>query len=62
MKRYYGHLVIELVDGNTERVGGNRHSVADGVLTVWTETDYGLIENRRYFSLSSVISFRWEDE
>jgi len=61
VKRYYGHLVIELVDGSTERVGGNRHSVADGVLTVWTESD-GFVDSRRYFSLSSVISFRWEDE
>lgn len=62
MSRYYGHLVVTFTDGTTERVGGNRHEVREGVLSVWTDASYGGMRDRRWFPLSGVRSYRWEDE
>lgn len=62
MSRYFSYLLITFLDGSTERVGGNHHRVADGVLTVWTESSYGDRTDRRSFPLLNIREYRWEDE
>lgn len=59
MSRYFGYVVIDFMDDSTERVGGNRHEVREGVLQVWTES-YGA-RDHHYFPLANIKSWRWEE-
>ena len=57
---YYDHAVITFIDGTTERGGGNRERVVDGVLHIWTEDSMGGVTDKRSYPLVSVRSWRWE--
>jgi hypothetical protein len=60
--RYYDTATITFLDGTTEKVGGNREEVRDGVLTIWTTNSYGDNRDRVQFPLSAIKSWRWEKE
>lgn len=62
MSRYFGYMIILFTDGTTERVGGNKHAVQDGVLIVRTDSSYGSARDVRYFPLANVKSYHWEGE
>lgn len=62
MSRYFGHVIVTFTDGTTQKVGGNRDRVANGVLTIWTDTTYGDIRDKVNFPLTSIRSWRWEDD
>lgn len=57
--RYYDYVDITFVDGATERIGGNRERVEEGVLSIWTDSN-GFIEDMVKFPLCSIRSWRWE--
>lgn len=62
MSRYFGYMVIEFTDGTTERFGGNRDSIHEGVLRVWTDGSYGGTRDHKSWPLINVKSYQWEDE
>ncbi len=62
MSRYYGYVLIDFMDGTTERVGGNRERLGDGMLVVYTARDYGPDTDVRHFPLANIKSWRWEGE
>lgn len=62
MSRYYGHVLLIFTDGTTDRVGGNRTRIEDGVLTVLTARVDGVHTDLRHFVIANVKSWRWEDK
>lgn len=62
MSRYFGHVLIEFMDGTTARVGGNRSVVRDDQLIVKTESSYGDAKDIWFFPLANIKNYRWEGE
>lgn len=61
MSRYFGHVLIDFMDGRTDRVGGNRTDVHEGQLIVKTVNTYGGVSDVHWFPLVNIRSYRWED-
>jgi hypothetical protein len=62
MSSYYKFLVIEFMDGSTERVGGTETTLHDGVLTIRTYSNYGPYSDVRSFPVVNIKSYRWEGQ
>lgn len=61
MSRHFGHVLIDFMDGRTDRVGGNRIDVHNGQLIVKTVNSYGDASDVHWFPLVNIRSYRWED-
>ena len=62
MSRYFGHVLIEFMDGTSVRIGGNRAVTHEGQLVIKTEDSYGGTRDTRWFPLVNIRSWRWENE
>ena len=62
MSRYFGHVLIEFMDGTAARIGGNRAVIHEGQLVIKLEDNYGGTRNTRWFPLVNIRSWRWENE
>ena len=62
MSRYYGHVIIEFMDGSTARVGGNRASSDGLLLKVSTEGNYADVRDITQYPLVNIRSWKWESE
>lgn len=62
MNHYFDHMLIDFTDGTSERYGGNRMSLLEGILSVWTDSTLGGARDGKSWPLSGIRSYRWEEE
>ena len=61
MSRYFGHVLIEFMDGTSVRIGGSRAVTHEGQLVIKTEDSYGT-RDTRWFPLVNIRTGRGENE
>jgi hypothetical protein len=62
MSRYYGYMIVTFTDGTTQRVGGNRDHINEGVLVVSTDRGYADRTDHHYFPLCNIREYHWEEQ
>lgn len=61
MSGYYRWVHIEFMDGTENKFYATDTRVRDGVLRIWTRSDYGPDKDVQNFPIANIKSWRWVD-